>query len=197
MPLPLTSAISAPDFATQRLWIRPYTLEMALDFWRLLHKNRARLMPDFPDRTSAVKSLEDAQNRLRVFISQHKAGDLYSFGIWRKEEGDYIGDITLRRLARGKPFSEVGYYLGAQAEGQGYATEALLAMTRYAFQVLQMESVNLRCADTNLKSQRVAERAGFTLLKKYAPVAQDTPTPQPRLIHVYQMKKEDPNAASL
>ncbi len=162
-----------------------------MEFWQLLQKNRERLMPDFPDRTTAVISLEDAQNRLRVFTSQHKVGDMYSFGIWRKEGGEYIGDITLRRLARGKPFAEVGYYLGAQAEGKGFATEALKAIMRYAFQVLHMEAVNLRCAEENNRSQGVAKRSGFTLIKSYTPVVSDHPTLPPRPLQVYQLKKED------
>ncbi|GGK59841.1 hypothetical protein GCM10011405_04970 [Rufibacter glacialis] len=164
---------------------------MALDFWQLLHQNRERLLPDFPDRTSAVVTVRDAQARIKVFISQHRAGDLYSFGIWRKEAGDYIGDITLRRLARGKPFSEVGYYLSAEAEGQGYVTEALKAMVHYAFDVLRMECVNLRCAQGNERSQRVAERCGFRLLKTYTPTQAESEEAQPRPIHVYQLKKED------
>ncbi|WP_062544042.1 GNAT family N-acetyltransferase [Rufibacter tibetensis] len=192
MPSPHTPSVTSIELSTERLRILPYTPEMAPDFWQLLDQNRERLLPDFPDRTTAVVTVQDALNRIRVFISQHRAGDLYSFGIWRKETGDYIGDITLRRLARGKPFSEVGYYLGAEAEGHGYVTEALKAMVRYAFQVLRMESVNLRCAETNEKSKRVAERSGFSLVKTYTPTQQETDENPARPIHVYRIKNNDP-----
>ncbi|RNI26030.1 GNAT family N-acetyltransferase [Rufibacter latericius] len=196
MQSPITSSAVRTEISTERLWLLPYTQEMALQFWQLLHQNRARLLPDFPDRTSSVITLPDAQNRIRVFASQQKAGDLYTFGIWRKEFHDYVGDITLRRLARGKPFSEVGYYLGDKAEGKGYATEALKAIARFAFRDLQMESINLRCAETNHRSRRVAERSGFTHLKTYTPVLQD-PNGETFPIQVFQLKKGDVNAASL
>ncbi|WP_181304492.1 GNAT family N-acetyltransferase [Rufibacter sp. XAAS-G3-1] len=195
-PLTTTSATSV-EISTERLSIRPYTLEMAPTFWKLLSQNRARLLPDFPDRTSAVMTLTDAQNRIKVFMAQHQSGDLYSFGIWRKETGDYIGDITLRRLARGKPFSEVGYYLGEQAEGHGYATEALKGIARHAFQDLKMESINLRCTIDNARSKRVAERSGFTHLKTYTPVLQDSAGAPSSPIHVYRLSKDDTNAALL
>ncbi|WP_210486506.1 GNAT family N-acetyltransferase [Rufibacter aurantiacus] len=193
----VTSPAYQVEISTERLWLLPYTVEHAPAFWELLHQNRARLLPDFPDRTSAVLTLPDAQHRIKVFISQHKAGDLYSFGIWRKEFDDYVGDITLRRLARGKPYSEVGYYLGNQVEGKGYATEALKGLARYAFQDLRMECINLRCAVTNDKSQRVAERSGFTHLKTYTPVAPENGTGTPQPIHVYRLKKDDANAQLL
>ncbi|MBC3542020.1 GNAT family N-acetyltransferase [Rufibacter sediminis] len=196
MPSPLTSPAARLEISTPRLWLLPYTPEMAPEFWQLLDQNRARLLPDFPDRTSAVITLPDAQNRIRVFMAQHKIGDLYSFGIWRKEPNEYVGDITLRRLARGKPYSEVGYYLGDKAEGHGYATEALKAIARYAFQDLRMESINLRCAESNERSRRVAERSGFTHLKTYLPQQQDANTP-PFPIRVYQLKKGDANATLL
>jgi RimJ/RimL family protein N-acetyltransferase len=170
---------------------------MAPAFWKLLDQNRTRLMPDFPDRTSAVVTLSDAQNRIRVFMSQHKAGDLYSFGIWSKESGECLGDITLRRLSRGKPYAEVGYYLSDQAEGRGYATEALQGIARYAFQDLRMESINLRCTVDNERSKRVAERSGFTYLKTYTPVLQDSGDKPASPIHVYRLHKNDTNAALL
>jgi RimJ/RimL family protein N-acetyltransferase len=192
-----TPSTASVTLSTPRLRLLPYTQEMASVFWQLLEENRARLIADFPDRTSAVLTLADAHNRIRVFDSQFRTGELYSYGIWRKENDEYIGDVTLRRLSRGKPFAEVGYYLGSKAEGQGYVTEALKAMVRHAFQVLRMESVNLRCAVTNDRSRRVAERCGFTHLKTYTPVVQEDPSGPPTPIHVYQIKPGDANAAFL
>ncbi|MFB9865162.1 GNAT family N-acetyltransferase [Rufibacter immobilis] len=195
MPPTAPSSATGTKLSSERLWLRPYTQEMAPAFWELLHQNRQRLLADFPDRTAAVQSLPDAQNRIRVYHSQFKAGDLYSFGIWRKETEELIGDITLRRLARGKPYAEVGYYLGAQAEGQGYASEALKALIKFSFQELRMESVNLRCAHDNHRSQRVAERCGFTYFKTYMPEEPDSTHTPRRPILVYRLKKEDARAA--
>lgn len=183
--------------STERLWLKPYSPDMAPDFWQLLHQNRHRLQPDFPDRTKAVQTPADAENRIKIIARQRASGDLYSFGLWRKREGDYVGDITLRRLARGKHFCEVGYYLGQASEGQGLATEALLAVVQFAFQVLRMECVNIRCADGNDRSRKVAERCGFTFSKTYTPIVNETPDRPLRPIHVYRMLRTSPAAAGL
>jgi RimJ/RimL family protein N-acetyltransferase len=42
-------------------------------------------------------------------------------------------------------------------------TEAVVAMTRFAIDVLKVARVEIRCAEKNLPSRRVAERAGFQL----------------------------------
>ncbi|MGV3538525.1 MAG: GNAT family N-acetyltransferase [Rufibacter sp.] len=185
IPYPATIELS-----TARLWLRAYSPEMALPFWKLIQENRERLLVDFPDRTAAVQTLEDAAHRIRIMGYQRKAGDLYSLGIFRKDNEEYIGDITLRRLARGKLYSEVGYYLSAEAEGQGFATEALRAVVKYAFQVLRMEYVNLRCATENQKSQGVAQRCGFRHTKTYVPVVTN-PGEEPRELNCYRLQRDD------
>lgn len=178
------------ELSTDRLWLRPYLLHMALPFWQLLEQNRERLAVDFPDRTSAVRSLEEAEKRIQLLSYQRRIGDMYSFGIWRKDTDAYIGDITLRRIARGKLFCEVGYYIAAEAEGQGYITESLQALLKFAFDVLRMESVNLRCAIDNYRSQAVAERCGFTRTRQFTPevISSDGP---PRPIYQYRLLNKD------
>ncbi|WP_197088614.1 GNAT family N-acetyltransferase [Rufibacter radiotolerans] len=192
-----SSPATQTELLTDRLLLKPYGPGMAQEFWQLLDQNRSRLQSDFPDRTKAVQTLADAERRLRLLALQLRAGDLYSFGIWRQEEQDYIGDITLRRLARGKLFAEVGYYLSEEAEGQGYATEALKAMLRYAFQVLRMDCVNVRCAEGNDRSKRVAERCGFTYTRTYTPLVQEETGVPSRPINVYRLLRHDHQAAQL
>ena len=192
-----SSTAAHTELSTVRLTLKPYGPGMAQEFWQLLETNRARLKSDFPDRTKAVKTPADAERRLRLLALQLRAGDLYSFGIWRKENQEYIGDITLRRLARGKLFAEIGYYLDQEAEGQGYATEALKAMMRYAFQVLRMDCVNVRCAEGNDRSMRVAERCGFTYSRTYTPQVQEAPDVPSRPIKVYRLLRNDHQTAQL
>ncbi|WP_192823334.1 GNAT family N-acetyltransferase [Rufibacter sp. LB8] len=185
------SFILVTELETERLWLRPYKPEMAAVFCQLLQENLDRLKADFPDRTSAVKTVEDAQERINVLTTQRRRGDLYGFGLWRKDNGDYIGDISLRRLARGKLFAEVGYYLHASQEGQGFATEALKEILRFGFQELRMTSINVRCAQENTKSQRVAERSGFSQRKMLAPTAHETSNGEKRHVYCYTLYRNE------
>lgn len=186
--LPLTKATT---LSSSRLILRPYQPDMAFAFWQLIHDNRERLQADFPDRTSAVITLEDAERRLRSLHYQWNSGSMYGFGVWSKETGDYVGDVTLRRVTRGKPYGEVGYYLSAETEGQGFATEALKAVIRFAFQELRMNTISLRCAEDNMKSQKVAERCGFTRSTTLSFAISKKPEEEDRIIFTYRLKQDD------
>jgi RimJ/RimL family protein N-acetyltransferase len=55
----------------------------------------------------------------------------------------------------------VGYWLRPEGRGRGAATEALRLVSRWAFEALGIERLNLITDPENTASQRVAERAGF------------------------------------
>jgi RimJ/RimL family protein N-acetyltransferase len=61
------------------------------------------------------------------------------------------------------PSFETGYWVRAGYTGRGYVTEACRAITAAAFDVLGAARVEIRCHDANVRSWRVAERAGFVL----------------------------------
>jgi RimJ/RimL family protein N-acetyltransferase len=47
------------------------------------------------------------------------------------------------------------------AEGHGYVTEAVRALTAAAFRGLHAQRIEIRCDPANERSWRVAERCGF------------------------------------
>ena len=56
---------------------------------------------------------------------------------------------------------ELGYWLGVEHWGKGYATEALHALVDYAFTDLAHEAVHAGARVTNPTSRRVLEKCGF------------------------------------
>lgn len=59
--------------------------------------------------------------------------------------------------------AEVGYWLGKRHWGNGFATEALAAITGYAFGHLGLERVHARVFSNNPASARVLVKTGYTL----------------------------------
>ncbi|SHK34502.1 GNAT family N-acetyltransferase [Hymenobacter psychrotolerans] len=147
---------------TERLTLRPYQATDEAAFFALLDQNRRRLQQAFPSRVAAVQTPPDAGRVLAQFAQDWRTGRLYVFGIWHTATGSYLGDISLRPSWQ-KPISaEIGYYLGAEAEGRGYAREALAAAVQFGFgQHVQAASLTLRCRRDNPRSMAVAEHAGF------------------------------------
>lgn len=59
------------------------------------------------------------------------------------------------------PSFEIGYWCRRSYQGQGYVTEAVNAITNFAFVHLEAERVFIRCDADNHASANVARRAGF------------------------------------
>ena len=144
---------------TERLCLRPYEPADADTFFALLHADRPRFQPSFPDRLQAVRILADAHVALRTFADDWRTGRFYVFGIWHRATAEYVGDICLMPQQKGQ--AEIGYYLAAAAEGQGYAREALAVVIDFGFGTVGSQRLLVRCYLSNERGQAVARAAGF------------------------------------
>jgi RimJ/RimL family protein N-acetyltransferase len=99
------------------------------------------------------------------YVSQERArrrGEELNFAFVEPLDADavlgggslYAIDLEQRRAA-------VGYWLAPHARGRGVATHALWLMSRWAFDGLGVERLELTCSPDNERSQRVAARCGF------------------------------------
>jgi len=55
----------------------------------------------------------------------------------------------------------IGYWVAAPARGRGVCTRALRLLSRWAFEELELQRLDLITDPDNVASQRVAEKAGF------------------------------------
>lgn len=90
----------------------------------------------------------------------------FGFGLWAvvlKETGEVIGQCGLTiQPWKNEKVLEIGYLFQRKFWHNGYATEAAIACKKYAFEVLKADEVCSIIRNTNLPSQRVAERNGMT-----------------------------------
>lgn len=91
------------------------------------------------------------------------------YGYWvaeRKEDGAYLGQIGFADFKRDMAPSieglpEMGWIFAPAAQGQGYATEAVLAALGWADGALNAPEIVAIISHTNAPSIRVAEKGGF------------------------------------
>ncbi len=83
--------------------------------------------------------------------------------IFEKATGEFLGGTGFHRMNWQIPRFEIGYWLRTSKTGQGYITEAVEALTKYAFKILKAKRIEIRCDDTNLKSRAIPERLGYQL----------------------------------
>jgi ribosomal-protein-serine acetyltransferase len=87
----------------------------------------------------------------------------FTWLLWCKQTGELIGLSGMHHINWTVPAVEIGYWVRTSMAGQGYVTEAVRTITRFAFDVLGAQRVEIRCDERNERSAAVARRAGFTL----------------------------------
>jgi RimJ/RimL family protein N-acetyltransferase len=93
--------------------------------------------------------------------------DDVGFGLWAvevRETGALVGFTGLAILGHSAPTTdavEVGWRLGREAWGQGYATEAATAAVGLAFETLALDEVVSITTRGNCRSQAVMRRLGM------------------------------------
>jgi RimJ/RimL family protein N-acetyltransferase len=95
-----------------------------------------------------------------------EAGGWVQFSVEELASGALVGDVGLS-LAEGEPgVVKVGYTIDPRHQRRGYATEAVGALVRYAFDVLGAEVVRAYASADNAASIGVAERVGMRLIER-------------------------------
>ncbi|HET6857037.1 MAG TPA: GNAT family N-acetyltransferase [Streptomyces sp.] len=71
-----------------------------------------------------------------------------------------VGTVHLKHTDWRTRATEIGYVTAPWARGEGYATEAVLAMAQWIFRDQRFERLELRTAADNTASQQVAQKIG-------------------------------------
>lgn len=103
---------------------------------------------------------EDARQGVRATQAAHAQQTGYVFAIELRATGEFIGGIGLtveRRFDR----AEVGYWLGQPYWGRGLASEALGALLRFGFEVLELNKLYATHIASNPASGRVMLKNGL------------------------------------
>ena len=80
-----------------------------------------------------------------------------------RDTGEFIGASGMHRIDWTVPRFEIGYWCRTSRVGHGYVSEAVTAITRFAFETLHAARVEIRTDIGNSRSFKIAERLGFTL----------------------------------
>ncbi|MER7983554.1 GNAT family N-acetyltransferase [Streptomyces sp. NPDC095817] len=87
-------------------------------------------------------------------------GSAFTFGVFLPS-GELVAmvAITMRSLGVG----EIGFWATKEHRGNGYVTEASVAVSRWVFTDVSVDRVEWRAEVGNSGSRAVAEKAGFTI----------------------------------
>ncbi|MEO8168360.1 MAG: GNAT family protein, partial [bacterium] len=144
-----------------RLLLRAYILSDAPTLSTSFNNNRQRLKQDFPGRSDKIWTKEEAESFIWQKNQEWERRESFHIGIWDKTNRMYAGEISYKDIAWKIPKADVGYYVLNNFEGKGIITEALTMTLPFAFEILEMQKLQIRCSSEHIASQRVAEKCGF------------------------------------
>jgi RimJ/RimL family protein N-acetyltransferase len=136
----------------------------------ILEANRAHLGPWIPTRVSTPVPVPELADRLASFAADFEAAREWRYGMFAPDESRILGEAGLYPRSESARVSyddatcvELGYWLRADATGQGLVTEAAEALLAVAATLPRLSHVEIRCDARNAPSAAVPKRMGFVL----------------------------------
>ena len=126
---------------------------------RVVDANRDHLAPWMPWVESTPNTVDVRLEFIRSTRRQIAENDGLQAAI--VEGGEIVGVIGFHSVDWRNLATSLGYWLAADRQGRGIMTEAVAALTTYAFEVWGLARVEIRVATENRRSTAIPERLGF------------------------------------
>lgn len=139
--------------------IGPQHAQEAFDNW--LSDDRVSRFVTYPTYTNVEQVVE----KFTSFAAAYANPDTYFWGVFRQEDNALIGTISLR--INSSPTLDIGvpgYSLGRGYWGQGYATEAMHEVLRFAFTEIGLPVLQICHVTANSASANVILKTGFRFI---------------------------------
>jgi RimJ/RimL family protein N-acetyltransferase len=143
---------------TERLILRTWKDDDADEYYRI---NQDQQVIEF---LLGPLSMEEVK---KFIFSMNQQFNELGFTLWaaeEKESGKLIGFIGLnppKWESHFTPCVEIGWRLGSEYWGKGYATEGAKAVLRYGFETMGLKEIVSFTVPANLRSIRVMEKIGM------------------------------------
>jgi ribosomal-protein-alanine N-acetyltransferase len=145
---------------TRRLILRQARITDGTDLVEILND---RIVTRYTAHIPHPYTLKDARSFLKECIKKdlHPKFDNHDFRIVLRKKNKVIGGIRIFKSDRFTGKAEIGYVLGKNYWRQGYGTEALRALVKYAFSKLNLQRLEAAIYKENLASQALVKKLGF------------------------------------
>ena len=148
----------ASRLTTERLTLEATRAEHGNALWDAVRASTAELRLWMP--WAIDPSLQETVAFAIAAEKRWGSGAQWNFTII--QDGDLIGSVGLDNHDAAVNACNLGYWLRSDRAGRGLMTEAAASVVTFGFDVVGLHRLELRAAATNVASQRVAEKLGFT-----------------------------------
>jgi len=161
--MPDPSNIEIPEqFESERLLIRAPRPGDGPELNAAIRESIAELRPWMPW-ADHIPTLAETEANMCSAYDRYKAGTDLRLNLYLKGTRTLVGCSGLHDIDWSVPKFDIGYWVRTSYAGQGYITEAVNAITAFAFDQLGAKRVSVCMNPLNVRSRLVAERCGFEL----------------------------------
>jgi [ribosomal protein S5]-alanine N-acetyltransferase len=162
-------------FETERLVVRPYTMDDIDNFFRLNgDKEVMRYI-------RPAQTLEQSKEFLQKIITAYKERPgMGRWGMYSTANGEFVGSFAVIPVEH-TDMLQLGYALLKENWGIGYATESLKGGIEYVFGPLGLSEIAAITYPENIPSQKVLLKNGFVFDKTF--------TEEGKELHIYMLYK--------
>ena len=133
----------------------------------MIETKRIKMYPASREQMEKIIAAETSEE-LKVAYSEMLEGCLQHmdewewYAIWNIEliNGTRVGDLNFKGLDE-NGVTEIGYVILGEYQNQGYATEAVKAVTEWALQKNNVTAIEAETDVNNIISQKVLAKCGF------------------------------------
>jgi len=151
---------------TPRLILRPPQIgdgvvvnEAVLESFNVLNQ----FMSWAKEKPSVEESEELARQAAANWILKNNDEPYLPLFMFDKETNQFIGGTGYHHYDWDIPSIETGYWIRNSCAGKELMTEAVNAITQYAFKQLGVKRITITCDVDNIRSKKIPERLGFSL----------------------------------
>jgi RimJ/RimL family protein N-acetyltransferase len=181
---------------TERLVLRCWEPRDAPLLKEAVDSSIDHLLPWMPWAAHEPQSLEEKVALLRQFRGKFDLGQDFTYGIFTRDEQRVVGGTGLHTRIGDEAF-EIGYWIRASRAGEGLGTESTAALTRVAFELTDVDRIEIRCEPENERSRAIPRRLGYL---EEATLRRRLRQPEPRDVVIYSLFRSDfaasPSAAA-
>jgi RimJ/RimL family protein N-acetyltransferase len=190
--------MSTPPYrvVTERLVLRCWEPRDAALLKDAVDASIEHLRPWMPWVVHEPQTVEEKVELLRGFRGRFDLGRDFIYGIFDRDEAEVAGGTGLHTRI-GEDAFEIGYWIASGQAGKGLGTEATAALTRAAFDLTDVERIEIRCDPANERSRAIPRKLGYT---EEATLRRRLHYPEVRDVVVYTLFRDDypetPSAAA-
>jgi len=157
---------------SQKFTINPLNSTDANQLYKFISDNSEHLKYYFPKTLSDNETFEKSIEYIKVKNKEIAERTNFTYAI-RNNDIQIVGLIIIKKIDWDKKQGEFAYCIGSQFEGKGVASFAVAEMTKFAFEELQLKTLQIISHKMNLGSVKVAVNNGFvwqrTLINEFTP----------------------------